>query len=54
MASALVSYFRPKQAGRKWARVASLLINHWLVTVSLSATEKIQALHRKVKIPGRQ
>ena len=41
-----------KQAGRlKMSRVAHLLIDDWSVTVSLSAVEKIEALHGDVTVP---
>jgi hypothetical protein len=40
------------QAGRlKMSRVARLRIDDWSVTVSLSAAEKIQALHGNVTVP---
>src|SRR5271154_4348828 len=32
-------------------RVARLRIDDWSVTVSLSAAEKIEALHRNVRVP---
>jgi hypothetical protein len=41
-----------KQAGRlKMSRVARLRIDDWSVTVSLSAVEKIEALHGDVTVP---
>jgi hypothetical protein len=41
-----------RQAGRsKMSRVARLLIDDRLVTVSLSAVEKIEAVHGNVKVP---
>ena len=41
-----------KQAGRlKMSRVARLRIDDWSVTVSLSAMEKLEALHGNVTVP---